>query len=195
MEIIPKENLKNFPIPLPIYEKVEIADAISRDGENFTITVGLDKDLVYQLVKYSLDKNDTELQKNTGDMARFGIGSYEDWYKKNRTPFCLIHKDTNKLAALVWFGPKPAHEGCKCHASAWRSYIPFRGKGVMKDFTKYAIYFYIKSVPNTNLWAEIKNNNQASIDLAKKLGFVVDEILSDNISTVLGKKVVPYNNG
>src|SRR3989344_5796473 len=106
MEIIPLENIKIPSLPLPVYENIKIADCTSKDGEEFSIFVGLDKNLIEQLKKYSLDENDTELQKNTGDMKRFGLGSYEDWYKKERTPFALVQKNTNTLAALIWFGPK-----------------------------------------------------------------------------------------
>ena len=171
-------------LPLPIYESVKIKE----DGD-FSIFVGLDKEHVEQLKKLSLDKSDVNLQKNTGDRKRFGEGSYEDWYLKNRTPFALIHNPTNALAALVWFGPKPLHEGCKCHAVGWRSYIPFRGKGIMKDFSKFCIDFYLEKIPGTGLWVLIKKGNTGSVVLAEVLGFKVDEKYSDDISIVMAKNV------
>jgi RimJ/RimL family protein N-acetyltransferase len=175
--------------PLPIYESIKIGE----QGD-FDVVVGLDKNLAEQLKKYSLDDTDIDLQKNTRDRKRFGEGSYEDWYKKIRTPFSLIHKGTGAMAGIVWFGPEPAHEGCTCHTSAFRSYAPFRGKGIMKGFAKFAMDFYLEQSPNTNLWAEVKKGNTASLNLLSYLGFTVDEKLSNETSIILGKKVVPYDS-
>lgn len=185
MEIIRKENIESFSLPLPIYQTIHIADAVNKDGEKFKILVGLDEELVRQLKKYSLDESDGDLQNNTKDRERFGVGSYESWYEKNRTPFALVHSETNTLAALVWFGPKPLHEGCKCHSLGWRSYNPFRGKGVMKDFAKFAMDFYLEKVPNTKLWAAIKSENIGSYKLSEALGFKKSEQYSNNTSIVM----------
>jgi hypothetical protein len=176
-------------LPLPIYESQKVGEQ-----SDFDIVVGLDKNLVEQLKKYSNDESDVELQQNTGDYNRFSIGSYEEWYKKTRTPFALVQKNTGLLAALVWAGPKPAHEGCKCHAVAWRSYRPFRGTGIMKNFSKFVLDYYIEHTPNTNLWVKIKKENSGSLGLAKYLGFIEDETLATNESIILGKKVVEYIN-
>lgn len=198
MKIIFKNNLENFSLPLPIYKTLHIADAVSKDGEEFFILAGLDGKLVAQLKKFSLDENDIELQKNTGDKNRFGIGSYEDWYKKDRIPFALVHKDTVALAALVWFGPKPlgaksikfgkekAYEvQKKWHTIVFRSYIPFRGKGMMKDFAKFAIDVYKKQFTNIMLWAGMDDRNNAVIKLSSYLGFKVGKEVSDLASNWL----------
>jgi len=172
MEIISSFGSKNLLFPLPIYETIKIGEAVSKDRENFYIFVGLDEKMVAQLKTLSLDESDTELQKNTGDKKRFGLGSYEDWYKKNRTPFALVHKDTNALAALVWFGPEPlALKEGNWHTAAWRSYPSFRGKGLMKDFAKFTMDAYVKSVPNIKFWIKVKKDNNGSIGLAQTLGF------------------------
>jgi len=172
MQITFKKDSEKFSFPLPIYETIKIGEAVSKDGEDFSVFVGLDKKIASQLKQLSLDKSDTDLQKNTSDKKRFGLGSYEDWYKKNRTPFALIHKDTNALAALVWFGPEPLDEKeGNWHTAAWRSYPSFRGKGLMKDFTKFAMDAYVKSVPNIKFWIKVKKDNTGSIGLAQALGF------------------------
>ncbi len=188
MEIISKKDLDNFPLPLPIYKSIHIADAHGKDGTQFSIFVGLDEKLAADLKKFSLDESDTEIQENTDDRRRFGLGSYEDWYEKIRTPFALVDKNTGKLAALAWFGPKPAHEGCKCHAAAWRSYPPFRGKGIMRDFINFTMNFYMNKFPHTPLWVAIKKGNAKSFSLAERLGFKIDESLSDEYSVIMQKK-------
>jgi len=188
MEIAPKQDLENFSLPLPIYKSIHIADATGPEGALFSVFAGLDENIAGELKKLSLDESDREIQENTDDRKRFGLESYEEWYKKIRTPFALIDKGSGKLAALAWFGPKPAHEGCKCHAAAWRSYPPFRGKGIMKNFTNFVIDFYMAKFPGTPLWVAIKKGNTRSFDLASKLGFKIDETLTDDQSIIMQKK-------
>ncbi len=172
MEIIPKNNSEILELPLPIFKTIHIADAVSRDGEKFYIVAGLDKEIISQLKTLSLDSSDTELQKNTSDMRRFGIGAYQDWYNKNRTPFALLQTNTNMLAALVWLGPDPlVGEVGNWHTIAWRSYPLFRGKGLMKNFTKFAIGLYLNQTPNAKIWAIIKSGNEGSAGFATSLGF------------------------
>ena len=184
--------MKISSLPLPIYESIQISDYTSKDGEEFSIFLGLDKNMVAQLKKYSLDTSDTELQKNTGDMKRFGVGSYEDWYKKNRIPFALMQNNTNLLAALIWFGPKTlgkksikftGTEETKTesnwHTLAIRSYPLFRGKGLMKNFVNFTIDFYKKEFPNVLLWAGMDNRNMAVVKLMSNLGFKTQEGVSD----------------
>jgi len=175
---------------MEIYKSEKINDFVSRDGEEFILFMGLDKKYIEQLKKYSLDDLDIDLHKYTGDRKRFGEGSYEEWYQKDRLPFSLIHKDTDTLAAIAWLGPKPAHEGCLCHSMAWRSYKPFRGKGIMKNFTKSVLDFYINKFPNTNLWVHVKKDNKPSYDLAVFLGFEIDPKLSKDDDIILAKKVI-----
>jgi hypothetical protein len=192
MKITALSNVKIPPFPLPIYASVKIADAVSGEGEKFSVLVGLDEDMVSQLKKYSLDESDIELQKNTGDRPRFGEGSYEEWYQKSRTPFALVHTDTGKLAALVWFGPKPIGQKSvkfgkekryetqnKWCAVAYRSYIPFRGKGVMKDFSKYVMEIYEKKFPGMRLWTGSDTENKGFFRFISTLGFEVDKKNSD----------------
>ncbi len=170
-------------LPLPIYESIKIKEWISRDGEEFSIFVGLDKNLVEQVKKYSADKSDTELQKNTSDWKRFVEGSYEDWYKKNRVPFALVHKETGVMAAIMRFGPEPfLGEVANWHTVGWRSYNPWRGKGIMKDFAKFTTDFYIEHFPNIKFWITARKDNAGSIKLAEFLGFVLNEEKSKEAS-------------
>lgn len=188
MQINTKKDIEKFSLPLPIYKNIYIADAISKNGDNFSIFVGLNEEMVSQLKKLSLDVNDEEIQKNTSDRKRFGEGSYENWYKKNRTPFVLIHKDTNALAALIWFGPEPLN-GIKgnFHTSAWRSYPSFRGKGLMKDFGKFAMEIYASKIPDVKFTAVIKKENAGSIGFAEALGFTESKEASNENSIIMIK--------
>lgn len=188
MKINLKPNLEIPRFPLPIYSVTEIGDAISKDGDNFYIFAGLDEKMVSQLKILSLDKNDTEIQKNTSDLKRFGIGLYEDWYKKNRTPFALVQKNTNKLAALIWFGPESL-DGNKgnFHTSAWRSYPSFRGKGLMKEFARFVMDIYAKNTPDIKFWITVKKENAGSIGFAKALGFLELSEASNDTSLIMVK--------
>ncbi len=182
--------------PLPIYESQPLSTVSSKDGDDFTIAVGLNKDQITQLQAYSLDESDIDLQENTSDRQRFGEGSYEEWYDKDRTPYALLDKE-GKLAALAWFGPKPLgrkslrylseeeraeeskQEAGNWHTIVYRSYNPYRGKGLMTPFMQYVIADYKKRYPAAKLWAGVSTKNEASIGLAKRFGFVVSEAHSD----------------
>ena len=189
MKIIHKNNLPDFSLPLPVFESIHIADAVDKKGEEYDIYIGLKKDFVNQLKELSLDESDIELQNNTGDRKRFGEGYYEGWYKKNRTPFCVIHKRTDALAAIVWFGPSPLNKEIdNWHTAGWRSYPSFRGRGLMRNFTKFAMDIYIKNIPNAKFWLKIKKENIGSLGLATSLGFEVREEASNGVSLVMVKK-------
>lgn len=179
-----------------MYECIEVGTLKSKDGEEFTVLAGLDKGLVEQLKTKSLDEGDIELQKNTSDRKRFGEGSYEEWYSKERTPFALVDK-SKALAAIAWFGPKPlgrkslrylseaelAKEGAQdktqWHTIVYRSYDPFRGRGLMTRFVQFALDTYRSAYPEAKFWAGMSTDNPASIGLASKLGFIVREDLAD----------------
>ncbi len=201
MEIKSKLSPRLPKLPLSIYKSIKIGEAVSKDGENFSIFIGLDKKIVSQLKTLSLDKKDEELQKNTGDRKRFGEGSYSDWYKKNRIPFILVHTSTAALAVLVWFGPKmlgkksikyqkskeltkeeielPKDKIENWHTISYRAYPNFRGKGLTKKFATSVIEIYMKKFPNIKLWSGIDARNAASRKLAESLGFKILEKLSD----------------
>ncbi len=186
MEIISHQELR---LPIPLYAMFHIADAISSDKANFFVVAGLDENLVAQLKKYSLDDADTDLQENTSDKKRFGEGSYEEWYAKKRIPFALVNAKTGTLAALAWFGPKPLGERSMKHLSeeereeakkkdagdwhtiSFRCYGPYRGKGLMTAFTRFAMERYEKAFPKARLWTVANAHNKASSALAEKLGF------------------------
>ena len=184
-------NSATFPpqLPLPLYSAVRVGEASSGGGEIFSLYIGLDKNVVAKLKKLSLDPTDIELDANTSDRKRFGEGSYEDWYAKKRVPFALVHEKTGALAALAWYGPKPlgrkslkhlsdterALEGAQkedvWHTIVFRSYPPFRGKGLMRDFILTTMDIYRHYFPEAKLWAGIQDINPASIALAERLGF------------------------
>ncbi|MFA6256761.1 MAG: hypothetical protein WCT29_00415 [Candidatus Paceibacterota bacterium] len=198
MKIIPRENAENYSLPLPIFKSLHIANAISKEGKEFDVLVGLDKKYVDQMRELSASEGDTDLQNFTGDRKRFVEGTYEYWYKKNRSIFALIHKQNDDLAAIIWFGPKPLgkkspkfgineteiSEGERDMKSEWhtisfRSYPKYRGKGLMKSFSQFAIGLYKSHLPNAKLWTGTDDRNAAFIRLITDLGFSVDEESSD----------------
>ncbi len=194
---------------LPLYESRTLANATRIDGTRFRIVEGLDRERVRQLKERALDESDTELRK-TSDYDRFGMGSYEDWYaSKERTMFALLEERSGALAALAWFGPKPLGRKPRRHLSeearaedertmdtdgwhtiVYRSYAPYRGKGLMTDFVRFTMDTYEKTHPGAKLWAGIFSHLPGSMELAKKLGFTISESLSDGDSneTILIKQ-------
>jgi RimJ/RimL family protein N-acetyltransferase len=196
MTIQPYELKGHITYPLPLYESIPIADGESKDGERFTVVLGLDRHMAEQVKHYSLDENDADLQENTSDRKRFGEGSYEEWYKKGRVPFALIHEESDSVTAICWFGPKPLGmksmkyltdeerqaemnaDAKNWHTISYRSYNPFRGKGHMRGFVTFCIDTYLKENKDAKLWAIFNSKNEGSIALAQKLGFKPREDVS-----------------
>lgn len=162
------------------------------------MVVGLSEDMVRQLRERSLDESDIEIQQNTSDHERFGTGRYEEWYAKGRTPFALVHAKTDALAAVAWFGPKPlgrkslkhlspeernedetAMDAGDWHTIVYRSYQPFRGQGIMKEFVRAAMGIYRSVFPRARFWTGVHSDNPASVGLSRSLGLEIDEELSD----------------
>jgi RimJ/RimL family protein N-acetyltransferase len=185
-------------LPLPIYTAVHVADAISKANEGFAMYAGLDEKMIAEIRERSLDDTDEAL-KITSDRKRFGEGNYEDWYAKNRVPFALIHKQSGKLAAIAWYGPKPIGRKPVKELSAdeltqnerdldagnwatftYRSYPPFRGQGLMKDFVRFTMDTYTDHFPGIQLWGGLYADNTPSLALAHDLGFSVNEAASDH---------------
>jgi hypothetical protein len=192
MKIIPRDNLPDFTLPLPIFTSIHIADAICKRGEEFDVFVGLEKKYTEQLKKLSADESDVDLQNFTGDRRRFVEKTYEHWYQKNRTPFALIHKQTDSLAAIVWFGPKPIGEKSikfsgkekrkserDWHIISLRSYPAFRGRGMMKNFGQFAIDVYKRYFPTALFWAGMDDRNSGVVNILSGLNFEIDEKNSD----------------
>lgn len=172
MNIQAKETAKTMQLPLPLYESVMIAEAEHEDGARFSIRVGLSEEEAAQLKQLSLDESDEPIQNLTSDRRRFGEGAYEAWYAKGRVPFALIDEESGRLAALLWFGREAlGEEPGDWHTIAYRSYPPFRGKGIMKPFTRYVFDLYAAYYPEAKFWAGIHADNVASIGLATALGF------------------------
>ncbi len=176
-------------LPLPLYDSREIGPVTSRDGKIFTAVIGLSEELVGKLKKLSLDLSDTELQENSSDYKRFGEGSYEDWYSKERTPFALIDPENGELAAIAWLGPKPLGRDSKKHLSkeelgvdertldsgdwhtiSFRSYGAYRGVGLMKGFGKLVLDTYRKGYPNAKIWTITDRANIGSMKLSEFMG-------------------------
>jgi RimJ/RimL family protein N-acetyltransferase len=187
-----------FDLPLPIYKTVQIADAASQTDEEFTVYAGLSEDMVAQVRERSLDDTDEAL-KITSDRKRFGEGNYKDWYAKSRMPFALVHKQSGKLAAIAWYGPKPLGRKPIKELSAdelkqnerelaadnwvtftYRSYPPFRGKGLMKEFVRFTMDIYAEHSPGAKFWGGLYADNTPSLALAHDLGFSVNEEASDH---------------
>ncbi|MFM2414636.1 MAG: Acetyltransferase domain [Candidatus Parcubacteria bacterium] len=176
---------------LPCFASIPLSEVTVR-GNTFTFNEGLEREHVAQLQAYSLDLNDQSLQQATSDHERFGTGSYEAWYAKQRIPFTFIEKERNLLAGLIWFGPKPLgrkslkhldaqsrHEELlqketMWHTVSYRAYNPFRGTGIMKPLCTRAIDAYKTLFPSSKLWLSIDTENEASFGLAESLGFVRD---------------------
>jgi RimJ/RimL family protein N-acetyltransferase len=176
MEVRKRRDPGSIGFPIPIYTSTPIAD-YEKGGERFIVDIGLTKEHVAELKAHALDESDAELKNNTSDRKRFGEGAYEAWYAKGRTPFALVHEQSGKLAALAWFGaetfegaPKPPN-GKEWHTVAYRSYVPFRGTGLMKGFVMFAMNTYLVLQPHAALWAGIHADNAASIGLGEALGF------------------------
>ncbi|MDO8240979.1 MAG: hypothetical protein Q7T51_03310 [Candidatus Moranbacteria bacterium] len=193
MKITSSSKQEIISLPVPIYSSIKIADAIDKDGIEYAMFVGIDEKYVQQLKELSLDKSDTAIQNNTGDRRRFGEGSYEEWYKKNRTPFVLIDKQKDVLAAIIWFGPKSLGKKSlkfgeeskdviqnEWHTVVWRCYPMYRGRGLMKAFSQYVMGVYKEQfLENIKFWAGMDNRNDAMVSLSLKLGFKADMENSD----------------
>ena len=198
MKIILRDNAEKYSLPLPILKSVHIADAICREGKEYDVLAGLDKGYIEQLKELSADENDTALRDFTSDRKRFVVGTYEYWYQKNRSIFALINKQNDELAAIVWFGPKPLGKkspkfseqlepkveserdlSSDWHTISVRSYPKYRGKGIMKVFTKFAMDTYKQHFPHVKFWSGMDDRNPSSVGLHKDLGFVIDEQCSD----------------
>lgn len=179
------KNVENLPaaesvaLPVRAYTSVPVAELTNKEGEKFSIVIGLDESLVQQLKEKSLNKNDEELQRNTSDYRRFGEGSYEDWYGKGRIPFAALVGD-GALAAVIWFGPdefpdlKDAAQPDprQWDTIAFRSYEPYRGKGIMSSFSAFVIEMHDRLSPMRTLWLETNPDNEPGKHLYHKLGFV-----------------------
>lgn len=177
-----------FSLPLPLFKMIRIGELTSREGEVFSLWIGANEKVVAELKEKSLNTADIEIQNNTSDRERFGEGSYEEWYSKNRTPFTLLSAD-GSLAAFAWFGPKPLGRKSIRHLSqedrakeleqkedvwhtlVYRSYAPYRGKGLMTSFVRFATEEYKKHFPGAKFWVGINSANAGSIALAEKLGY------------------------
>jgi RimJ/RimL family protein N-acetyltransferase len=147
--------------------------------ERFAIVAGLCQPLVRSLQERSLDTADSELTRRTSDPVRFGEGSYEAWFRKGRFAFALVNVES-LLAALVWYGPshlptevEPRHSNGPdtWDTVAFRSYPPYRGRGLMGDFSRFVFRCHSLYSPERRLWLETDADNLAGLRLYEALGF------------------------
>lgn len=165
-------------LPLPLYKRVFIGTLVMPDSTRLSIYLGADEDTAHQLREQALSA-DEELLTNTHDRARFGEGSYEDWYAKGRSPFSLVD-DVGNLAAFIWFGaempPKECAQGVESvlwDTVAFRSYPPYRGRGMMTPLACFVIETYERLMPGHHLWLAARTENIPALGLYGKLGFQV----------------------
>ena len=74
------------------------------------------------------------------------------------------------------------------HTIAFRSYPPYRGTGIMRKFADAVTTVYMNYYPEGRLWTTNVRNNISSIALSEKLGYKIDESLSDEKTVTMIKK-------
>jgi GNAT superfamily N-acetyltransferase len=177
-DVVVTRNDDGLSLPIPLYTSTPVGSMTGKDGEEFTIVAGLNEKLVAELKEKSLNLSDGELQNNTSDRKRFGEKPYEAWYAKGRTTFALLN-GAHTIAAIIWFGPDPLPElrehaviaPRKWDTIAFRSYQPYRGKGLMKSLSAYVIDVHERLLPDRTLWLETTSGNEAAVALYHQLGF------------------------
>ena len=171
-------------LPLSLHDSVALGELHLPDGTMLTAHLGLTEDMARALKERSLDEADEEIQNNTSDRRRFGEGSYEEWFARERYPFVLTDS-AGKLTSLIWFGPEPLpsdgeelstvqpqQDASEWDTMGFRSYMPYRGKGIMTPFSRFVIETYLRIRPQRCLWLATGVENGAGIRLYEKLGFV-----------------------
>jgi RimJ/RimL family protein N-acetyltransferase len=146
----------------------------------FVFQEGLALSQVNQLIRYSNDSEDTELQTYTRDHTRFATkGTYLAWYEKGPLIYALVHRESNALAAITWFriADLPSQVSGPDHVSpvasaAYRSYIPYRGIGIMGRVARIARASFGARAPGLRVWLEVVERNAGAIRMYEKLGFI-----------------------
>jgi|GEM_PF-426296 len=178
VSIVERDGVAMPELPLPLHSSTVIADCVLVDGEELTITLGLNQTGVDAFKKRSCDESDEELMKFTSDHERICLGSYEAWYAKERYPFALMKG--SELAGLIWFGPKEfpsvvghtAPETTKpWHTFAIRTYMPYRGKRLAFPFSHFVFRMFDYLFPGSPVWLDTDKENAGAVKLYTKLGF------------------------
>lgn len=166
-----------FPKEMPLFATARIA-GFENGGHVYAITLGFSEDVAQSLIAHAKDESDDALRAFTGDAERFAsLDSYANWYRKDRTAFALIEEKTEALAACIWFGEKeppvavPQQEGRTYHTASFRSYPPYRGKGLMKPFARFVLDTYQKQFGDVCIWLSTSEDNTVALGLYHALGF------------------------
>lgn len=142
--------------------------------DTLVIKEGITSNQIYQLLNYTL--HDKSVQKFTRDSTRFA--DYEnarEWLNNATKVFTLTDK-TEELLGLIWYQasalPKREYRIQFDHSmykytNAIRLYGRARGKGLAQWFLE-ETYRRIGEPP---VWAEISNNNLASVRSHEKMKF------------------------
>ncbi|MDD3302859.1 MAG: GNAT family N-acetyltransferase [Candidatus Gracilibacteria bacterium] len=151
--------------------------------------LGIRKEFIDDLIKFSTNLEDTSLVNNTGDLKRFSsLEKFEKWYNdEDRFLFTLVGEE-KKLAGIWWARPSKlptitqitdneiAHEVINnekdSHTSGIRIYPDFRGKGLAKVILKTSTYFYRKIFPNAYICVDVDKNNIPSQKTYEKNGYI-----------------------
>lgn len=144
----------------------------------YKINKGLTDNQINQLISYSI--SDPEL-KYTSDAKRFkDRDGYEEFSTHILAYYALVD-DADNLLGIIWFDDtdlylnqqNPSEFGI---SFAIRLYGEARGKGlampfskkVMEDFKQSEAY---KNHPHSKFWLSVSPENQAAVNLYRKLGF------------------------
>lgn len=203
LDITEKKNYKDLGLPQGLYCGELFAEADGGDAGTFDVYAGLREKYVDQLRAYSLDQSDIALQENTTDYERYGIGNYEERFeKKVRYVIALVHRETDTLASILWYGPRPLPSDVVLDSAyleipstqwdtvAMRTYGNFRGKGITTAFNLFALAKYRQQFPDRSLWLGVQKSNAAGNRLYEKIGFVTqgDDVIDAENVMILGDK-------
>lgn len=171
----------------------------------FYIYKGITERQIAQLIEYSANKEDLDLQRFTRDGERFeNKDTFDVWRAKGRVIYTLLDA-TENLKGILWFGKKqmpiadysiPIHRESYLYTQAMRLYKDARGKHLAVKFGTIAGQHFSKLVEEINeasgIWIDPDADNKKSIQTFRKInpGFAI--ISSPNIENriVLASPVI-----
>lgn len=156
--------------------------------QKLTINLDLSPENIHDLIRYTNNGEDQDLQNNTSDASRFAtLPLYKAWLAKDRTIYSLVTAN-GVLAGIIWFGYQPlVMDGHTLNTTyAIRLYGPYRGKGLSKPFTAKCLAHYRSLHPGCDpIWLETNANNLIAITAYKSLGCRVVSGQTENGRVVL----------